>query len=101
MLSLLARPAFYYYKTEANKTSEQTLVDVQKNAEAQGVPYSYVLLDHATQPDVVSAHELQRRTLPFRDGHSYEEVNRHSMTVEMHRVKSANGLGEHNDTLKK
>ena len=45
MLSLLARPAFYYYKTEANKTSEQTLVDVQKNAEAQGVPYSYVLLD--------------------------------------------------------
>ena len=45
MLSLLARPAFYYYKTEANKTSEQTLIDVQKNAEAQGVPYSYVLLD--------------------------------------------------------
>jgi len=45
VLSLLARPAFYYYKTEANKTSEQTLIDVQKNAEAQGVPYSYVLLD--------------------------------------------------------
>lgn len=37
--------AYYYYQTEPNKTYEQTLYDVKDYADAQGIPYKYVLLD--------------------------------------------------------
>ena len=37
--------AYYYYLTEPNRTAEQTLVDVKRYADAQQIPYSYVLLD--------------------------------------------------------
>eukprot|EP00039_Didymoeca_costata_P026389 m.15829 g.15829 ORF g.15829 m.15829 type:complete len:770 (+) comp5505_c0_seq1:20-2329(+) len=48
--------AFYYYQTEdgvpgkrvpptTGKTYEQTLIDVKKYADSEGIPYKYVLLD--------------------------------------------------------
>ena len=37
--------AYYYYNTEPSKNYEQTLYDVKDYAEAQKIPYRYVLLD--------------------------------------------------------
>lgn len=37
--------AYYYYLTEANKTYEQTLLDVYAYAQQSGIPYRGVLLD--------------------------------------------------------
>merc|ERR1711968_68957 len=31
--------AFYYYLTENNKTYEETIIDVKKYAESEGIPY--------------------------------------------------------------
>ncbi|ETN98481.1 hypothetical protein RFI_39015, partial [Reticulomyxa filosa] len=37
--------AFYYYHTEANKTYQQTIIDVHSYAVNVHVPYRYILLD--------------------------------------------------------
>jgi hypothetical protein len=54
-----AQGGVYYYKTQTNKSAEQTLMDVQAYAAELGIPYSYVLLDsvsagHPTvSPDIL------------------------------------------------
>eukprot|EP00041_Stephanoeca_diplocostata_P026733 m.726077 g.726077 ORF g.726077 m.726077 type:complete len:768 (-) comp23028_c0_seq53:2351-4654(-) len=37
--------AYYYYKTEPNKTYEETLIDVKHHADALGIPFRHVQID--------------------------------------------------------
>ncbi len=37
--------SYYYYQTEPNKTYEDTLLDVHAYAQAERIPYRYILLD--------------------------------------------------------